>query len=447
MLIAGATVFTVDENDTIFAGGHVRAEGREIVEVSPSPLAPRQGEEVIDATGHLLLPGFVNTHTHLFQTLLRGVYEERPLGVYLDYIYRSGLELSREDCHAAAVLGSLEAIRSGTTTVTDHHFLNRVPELAQATVDGMRDAGVRAVLARTLMDMGPGIPTALFDEPASALRQVDELLQRYRSARADRSVTIMTGPNTPGMNASAEAVRAAAEYAAAKGIRQSAHVAEYKGVVAAVKQRYGIDGVVNWLDGLGALNPEFLAVHAVQVAAREVDVLARCGCAVSHNPFSNLFCGDRNAPVGDYLAARLRVGLGTDGAANNNAQGVLDALRITRLLQRAHPTAPNAITPAQGLRMATIDGARALGLDDVAGSIEPGKRADLALVQLQNAPHTVPTHDPLVQLVHSVKTTDVRTVFVDGRCVMRDWKVASIDEPAALRRAAEAGQALVARLG
>jgi 5-methylthioadenosine/S-adenosylhomocysteine deaminase len=97
--------------------------------------------------------------------------------------------------------------------------------------------------------------------------------------------------------------------------------------------------------------------------------------------------------------------------------------------------------------MATIDGARALGLDDVAGSIEPGKRADLALVQLQNAPHTVPTHDPLVQLVHSVKTTDVRTVFVDGRCVMRDWKVASIDEPAALRRAAEAGQALVARLG
>jgi len=447
MLITGATVFTVDARDAVLAAGHVRVRGNRIAEVSASPICPEPGEEVIDAAGQLLLPGFVNTHTHLFQTLLRGVYEERPLAIYLDYIYRSGLELTGADCYEAAQLGSLEAIRAGTTTIVDHHFLNRVPELAESTIDGMLDTGVRAVLARTVMDMGPGIPPQLLEDPAHALREVDALLERYRHARLDRRLTIMTGPNTPGMNASAEAVRAASAFAAARGLRQSAHVAEYKGVVQAVRERYGVEGVVHWLDGLGALDDRFLAVHAVQVEADEVGRLSQRGCAISHNPFSNLFCGDRNAPVSDYLAAGLRVGLGTDGAANNNAQGVLDALRITRLLQRAHPVAPEAITPQRGLRMATIDGARALGLDDVVGSIEAGKRADLVLLRVAHAPHSVPTHDPLVQLVHSVKTTDARTVLIDGRIVLRDGRVLSVDEPAVLQAAAAAGRDLVRRLG
>lgn len=447
MLITGAAVFTVDAQDTVLPGGCVRVDGRDIVQVSAAALDPAPGEQVVDATGQLLIPGLVNTHTHLFQGLLRGVYEERPLRVYLDYIYRSGLELSREDALAAALLGGLEAIRAGTTTVTDHHFLNRIPALAEATVDGMRQAGVRAVLARTVMDTGPGIPQELLEDPAAGLRDVDALLERYREERADRSVTIMTGPNTPGMNASANAVKAAAAFARRKGIRQSAHVAEYKGVVEAVRRDYGVEGVVAWLDGLGALGPDLLAVHAVQVAPDEVERLARNGCAISHNPFSNLFCGDRNAPVSDYLAARLRVGFGTDGGANNNAQGVLDALRITRLLQRAHPTAPEAISPQLGLRMATLDGARALGLGDITGSIEAGKRADLVLVEVERTPHTVPTHDPLVQLVHSVKTTDVRNVWIDGRAVLRDGVVLTVDEPALLRRASEAGKALVKRLG
>jgi 5-methylthioadenosine/S-adenosylhomocysteine deaminase len=183
------------------------------------------------------------------------------------------------------------------------------------------------------------------------------------------------------------------------------------------------------------------------VRPEEISYLANSGASVSHNPFSNLFCGDRNAPVSDYMAAGATIGFGTDGAANNNAQGILDVLRITRLLQRTHPTAPEAITPERAIRMATVEGAAAIGLSHLTGSVEIGKRADLIILDYDVLPHSVPTHDVTVQLVHSMKGTDVRTVLVDGRVVMRDRVVLTVDEPAVLSAAASAGHALVRRLG
>ena len=144
------------------------------------------------------MPGLVNTHVHLFQTLLRGVYEERPLSIYLDYIYRSGVELTPQDSRLSAMLGSLESVRAGATTLVDHHFLNRIPALAEATIDGMLEVGVRAGLARTIMDMGDGIPDAVKESPAEGLRCVDALLARHADDCRCGRVTIMTGPNTPG---------------------------------------------------------------------------------------------------------------------------------------------------------------------------------------------------------------------------------------------------------
>jgi 5-methylthioadenosine/S-adenosylhomocysteine deaminase len=447
MLIAEATLFTVDPGNRIIDPAWIRIRGGLIEEVSPKALKPLDGEEVIDAKKRIVMPGLVNTHTHLFQTLLRGVYEERPLAVYLDYIYRSGLELTREDSRISGMLGSIEQIRSGATTVVDHHFLNRIEALAEGTIDGMREVGVRALLARTVMDMGDTLPPAILEKPEDGLRAVENLLKRYDADRKARLVTIMTGPNTPGVNASDHVVVATRDFAKMHGIRCSAHVAEYKGAVESVRRKYGYDGVVEWLNHLDALGPNFLAVHAVQVKPEEVGHLARSHTPVSHNPFSNLFCGDRNAPVSDYLKAGVTVGFGTDGGANNNAQGVLDALRITRLLQRTHPTDPTAITPEQAVRMATIDGAKSLGLDDIIGSIEPGKHADLIFIDYEEAAHTVPTHDVLVQLVHSVKGADVGSAMVDGRFILRDRKMLTVDEPAVLKAAASAGRNLVHRLG
>jgi 5-methylthioadenosine/S-adenosylhomocysteine deaminase len=447
MLISEATVLMINARDEILTPGWVRIVDGAIAEVSRRPLARDLDEEEIEARGKLLLPGFVNTHTHLFQTLLRGVYEERPLATYLDYIYRSGLELTQDDSRISAMLGSLEAVRAGTTTVVDHHFLNRIPALAEATVEGMREVGIRSVLARTVMDMGDLLPRDVLEQPAEGLRAVEALLERFAAERRTGMVTIMTGPNTPGVNASDVAVVATRDFAKRHGIRRSAHVAEYRGAVESVRRKYGQEGVVAWMDSLGALGPDLLAVHAVQLQPEEIDALARSGATVSHNPYSNLFCADRNAPISDYLKRGVAVGFGTDGGANNNAQGVLDALRITRLLQRAHPTDPDAITPEKGIRMATIDGARSIGLDHLIGSIEVGKRADLAIVDYEELPHTVPTHDVVVQLVHSMKISDVRSTIVDGRFVMRDRDIVTVDERAVLKAASAAGKQLVRRLG
>ena len=422
------------------------SKGSDLVEVSGEPLEPRPGEEVLDAAGLAVIPGLVNTHVHGFQTLLRAVYDELPLGTYLSYIYRCGLVLTAEDSHAGGVLAGIEAIRSGTTTLVDHHFLNRGNELIEGTIQGMLRTGVRSVVARTIMDVGDGLPDAIKESPAKALERLDELLQGHAEERSRRTLTLMGGPNTPGINASAEACVASREHAAERGIRRSAHVAEYRGVVDAVAAAHGVHGPVRWLGQIGALGPDLLAVHAVQVEDDEVAYLREHGVAVSHNPFSNLFCGDRNAPVDRYLDAGLRVGLGTDGAANNNGQGILDAMRVTRLLQRSRPD-PFAISPLMGLRMATIDGARGIGLDDIVGSIEVGKRADLALIRLGASPHMVPIHELMGHLAHFAKGTDVQTTIIGGRVRMRDRVLVELDEREWYDRIQRVSTALVSRLG
>jgi 5-methylthioadenosine/S-adenosylhomocysteine deaminase len=446
-LISGGTVLTVDASDTVLHPGWVRTRGGLITEVSSVVLSPEPGEDVIDAAGAIVMPGMVNTHSHLFQILLRSIYDERPLSVYLDYIYRSGVEMSPEAERSAARLAALEAVRAGVTTIVDHHFLNRSDDLAAATIDGVRSVGMRAVLARTILDMGDGLPPAIVETPERGLAAVDRLRARYREEISAGLVDVWTGPNTPGVNASAEAAIATREYAESTGTRRSAHVAEYKGAVEAVLRRYGYEGVVEWLNAIGALGPDLLAVHSVQVRPTEIEALARSGAAVSHNPFSNLFCGDRTAPVSDYLSAGMAVGLGTDGDANNDGATILDAARITRLLQRLHPTEPAAISQAAGVRMCTAGGASAIGMADRIGSVEAGKRADLVILDLGRLPHSVPVHDPLAQLVHSARPSDTRTVLIEGRAVMRDRRFVHLDEDSILEDGQRAAAELVARLG
>lgn len=446
MIIKGGVVITMDAGDRVLDPGWVRVEGHTITEVSGRPLEPDGSEDVIEAAGLVVMPGLVNTHVHLFQTLLRAVYDELPLSTYLAYIYRCGVELSHEDCRVGGVLGGLEALQSGTTTLVDHHFLNRGNELVEGTIAGMLASGVRSVIARTVMDIGDGLPEVIKEAPLDALALVDALIAEHSDDVASGSLTVMTGPNTPGINASAEACVATAGYAAERGLRRSAHVAEHRGVLEAVHDRYGTQGVIRWLSNLGVLGPDLLAVHAVQVDDEEVPLLRDHGVPVSHNPFSNLFCGDRNAPIDLYLDAGMTVGFGTDGAANNNGQGIMDALRVTRLLQRSRPD-PFAISPLRALRMATIDGARSLGLDALIGSIEVGKRADIALFETKAAPHMVPVHDLVGHVAHFAKGSDVRTTIVDGRVVMRDRIMLELDPAEQYSKAQEHASALVERLG
>lgn len=446
MLLCNSPIITCDSETRVVDRGWLRTRGNVIAALGDgAPPAPKPGERVIDCEGAVLLPGLVNTHVHSFQTLLRGYYDHLPLLEYLRYVYRCGEELTAEDARSSGRLAAMEALRSGVTTLVDHHFLNRTPELAAATIEGARSVGVRMVLARTSMDCGDGLPAAIKEQPERAAANTDELMRVFRRSIDDGTVHVMSGANTPGINASAALVREISAYAADRGLTCSSHVAEYAEVRSAVRNDYGIDGVVRWLATLGALGPRLLAVHAVHVDSSEIELMREAAVSVSHNPFSNLFCGPTTAPVSDYLAAGLRVGLGTDGAANNNGLDIFDAARITRILERANPERAG-ISVAQTLQLATSNGAKALGLDHMIGSLEPGKRADIVAVGT-DAPHMTPMFVPDRHIAYFGKGSDARHVIADGELVVEDGVFVRHDAVGSRRTADECARALVARLG
>jgi 5-methylthioadenosine/S-adenosylhomocysteine deaminase len=437
LVIRGGTVISMDSERRILPAATVTVQDGAIVSVGPS-VEPPDGARVIDATNAVVIPGMVNAHTHLLQVLLRGAYEALPFSDWLRNIYHLGERLTEEHNHISAMLGCGEALLSGVTTVVEHNFLNRSTGLALATIDGMREAGVRMAYARTAMDLGGLAPPAALEDPNAATEAVDALLDALDTA--DPMLSVLSGPNTPGVSASAELVVVMHRHAHERGLRQSMHLAENDGVVTAVHDRYGVEGVVRWLDGLGVLDDTVIAPHSVALHPDEVETLARRGVHVAHNPVSNMFLGDGVAPVVDLVAAGGNVCLGTDGAASNNAQDMIQVLKMASLLQRAQRRDPAAVPPMEALAMATINGARALGLDGLIGSIEPGKRADLVVIDL-DTPHATVTHDPAAQFVYCVNAADVRTVLVDGQVVVDDFALTTMDLgsvlPTARRAAAE----------
>jgi len=440
IVIRNATVITMDTERRVLPAATITVRDGAILDVSGTPPEVERDATVIDASGAVVIPGIVNAHTHLLQVLLRGVYEELPFSEWLRNIYHLGERLTGEHNRVSALLGCGESLLSGVTTVVEHNFLNATEELARSTIDGMRDAGVRVAYARTAMDLGELAPASALERPEQALEAVDALAAAVGSG--DPMLTLMTGPNTPGVSASDEMVVAMHRYAKERGMRQSLHLAENTGVVEAVRSRHGVDGVVRWMEGLGVLDDTVLAAHSVALYPDEVETLANRGVHVSHNPVSNMFLGDGVAPVVDLAAAGGNVCLGTDGAASNNAQDMVQVLKMASLLQRVHRRDPGAVPPMEALAMATINGARALGLDDVIGSIEPGKRADLVVIDM-DTPNATVMHDPVSQVVYCVKSSDVRTVLVDGRVVVDDFELTTMELSAVLPAARAAAAELM----
>ena len=442
MLIEGATVVTVDRSNRILEPGWIAVRDGRITAVSDHPIAALDGEERLRADGRVIVPGLVNAHTHLFQTLIRGIFDRLPFSRWLRGIYHCHGALSTGASRAAGALGALESLRSGVTTIADHQFLNHGNDWALATIDGIREVGLRTVMARTIMDLGSLAPAAALERPEDGLRSVLELVEASRDATSDRMLTIMTGANTPGVSASGELVLAVRRFAERHGIGRSQHIAESVDVLAAVEADHGKLGVVEWLESIDALGQGSLAAHAVHVSAAEIEVMAARRISVSHNPVSNMFLGDGIAPVPEMLRAGVNVALGTDGASSNNVQDMFEVMKAAALLQRLRGGA-GAVDPAVVLRMATINGARALGLAEVTGSIERGKRADLLVLDLDRHPPTTGVHDLHSAIVYCAGPANVDTVLVDGRVLLREGEVVSADE----RRVLADGRAAAVELG
>ncbi|MEU7203707.1 amidohydrolase [Streptomyces sp. NPDC045470] len=417
LLVHGGTVLTVDAAGTVLADGAVAVRGGEIVAVGPAAelRASHRAAEEIDATGCLVLPGLVNTHTHLAMTLLRGHADDLDLQGFLGRVVpRENALLSPEAVTAGLRLAVAESVRGGVTTALDMYWFHEAAERAA------RDAGWRLLSGPTFMDV-PGPPDRM--PYGNRMAWARGHLDGRAPSPGTRPVVFAHSAYTLDTAQLKDIAALAREHGALLHL----HAAENANEVATVRERHG-KRPVELLESLGLLGPDTLLAHAVELTATEIAALAATGTGVAHCPVSNLKLGSGVAPVPELLRQGVRVGLGTDGAVSSNSLDMVGALGMAALVHKAGGD-PTAVGAEQAVRMATIEGARALGLGGQLGSLEVGKRADLAVLDLGGT-HLAPRHDPWSTLAYSARAGDVRDTVVDGRVLMRDRRLTTLDEAA-----------------
>ena len=446
--ITDSTILPMTGPGAVIEAGYVTAVDGVITGVGAGDPPARERGSRIDGRGKVLMPGLVNAHTHLYQVLLRAVWEDLPFLAWLKRIYGVAEALNPDHMLAGTLLGCLENLKGGVTTVCEHNFLNPGPECAVAAVEAIAQSGLRGVFARTIMDTGEIVPDCTRETPETAFARIEELMSHHSgngSPEEAGRLTFRTGPNTPPINSSPDLLREIRRFADHHSIGISAHVAESASVVEVTRRECNRPGVVAHLKDFDIPGEDTIFAHSVHVSPEEIDHLANTNTAVSHNPVSNMMLGDGIAPVVEMLAAGVTVGLGSDGAASNHSQDLFETMKAASLLQKVKHQDAGVIGPYQVLRMGTIEGARALGLGDVCGTVEVGKRADLILVDIQK-PHFQPVNDLVSQLVHCAKATDVDTVVADGRVLMRGRECVLLDEGEILQRARAARRDLMGRM-
>jgi 5-methylthioadenosine/S-adenosylhomocysteine deaminase len=422
LVIAGGTVVTMD-GGRVLSPGAVAIAGKDIVAVgAPAAVAAQyEAKQSIDATGDVVLPGLINTHTHAPMVLYRGLADDLALMDWLqNYIFPAEAKtVSPDFVRAGTQLAALEMIRSGTTTYADMYYFEE--EIARAT----KEAGLRGVLGQTIIQF----PAPDAKTPADALARAERFLREYAG---DELIVPAVAPHSL-YTLDAASLQASRALATRERAPVLIHLAETRDEVDIARTKHRTTPV-GYLESLGFLGPRTLAAHAVWLTDAELQILARRGVGVAHNPESNMKLASGTARVSAMRAASIPVGLGTDGAASNNDLDMFEAIRQAALLQKLHTGDPRAIPARVALEMATIEGARALGMDRHIGSLAAGKRADLILVSMAS-PRQTPMYDPLSHLVYTTRGDDVKTTIVNGRVLMRDGKILTLDEAAVLREA------------
>jgi 5-methylthioadenosine/S-adenosylhomocysteine deaminase len=416
LVVTGGGVVTMDPSRRILSPGAVAVDGRDIVAVGTPEEIARQfsAAETIDAAGALVIPGLINTHTHAPMVMYRGLADDLALMDWLQkYIFPAEAKtVSPEMVRVGTRLAALEMIQSGTTTFADMYYFE--DEIARAT----KAAGLRAVLGQSVI----GFPVADAKTPAEGLARAEAFIKAYAG---DDLITAAPAPHSP-YTVDEPTLRAVRDLAAKYRTPILIHLAETEDEVAIIRERHKMTPTA-WLESIGLLGPNVVAAHGVWLNDEDIAILKRTGTSVSHNPESNMKLASGAAPVPKYLAAGVTVGLGTDGAASNNDLDMFEAMRQAAFLHKHATRDPQAVPALAALEMATIFGARALGLDKTIGSIEVGKRADLIVVAMDGARQT-PMYNPVSHLVYVARGDDVRTTVVNGRVLMRDRRMRTLDE-------------------
>ena len=413
LLITNGTVLTLDASDTEIRNGAVAVHNDLITAVGPAvEFSDWSASRVIDAAGGIVMPGLINSHTHASMTCFRGLADDLQLMTWLnDHIFPAEAKLDEHKVFWGAMLACAEMIMSGTTCFCDMYLYE------DAVARAAKETGIRAVVGEVLYD---------FDSPnygpiEKGFEYTQALIDRWKG---DPLVTIAVEPHSAYLCAP-ELLKRAFSLAQDFNLPLVIHLAESKSEVEQIKERYGRTPVEHLAD-LDILAPNVLACHCVELTPNDINLLQRFDVKVAHNVESNMKLASGIAPIPSLLREKICVGLGTDGCASNNDLDLFLEIDTVAKLHKANTLDPTTMDALTVLKMATINGARALGLDESIGSLEKGKKADLIIIDTHK-PHLTPMYNPVSHLVYAVMGSDVRTSIINGAIVMEDGQLRTIN--------------------
>jgi 5-methylthioadenosine/S-adenosylhomocysteine deaminase len=438
LLIRDATIITLDVEDRIFEGSVVIDRGR-IAAIEPSSAGQFHNtfDEVIDARGRLLLPGFVQTHIHLCQTLFRGAADDLSLIDWLKQrIWPMEAAHTTDSLYASSRLGIAELIKGGTTCALTMETVHHTDAVFQA----IEESGLRATVGKCMMDDGEDLPGALIEKTEDSINESLRLLDQWEG-RANGRIRYCFAPRFA-VSCTRELLERVARLSRERGVLVHTHASENQDEIKMVERATGKRNI-EYLHEVGLTASHVVLAHCIWLDENEMEILRKTGTHVSHCPSSNLKLASGIARITEMMDRGISVSLGADGAPCNNRLDMFTEMRSCALLQKVL-CGSQSMPASHALRMATIGGARALGLADEIGSVEIGKRADLILLNLDRL-HTTPRPDPISTIVYSAEAWDVEIVIIDGQIVMRERELLTLDERAVITQARIEAEQLMRR--
>ncbi|NQS91236.1 MAG: amidohydrolase [Chloroflexi bacterium] len=446
LLIENGTILTVNSSDDEYPNGYLFIEDDLItcVAAGDTPDSIRsQADEVIDASGQIVMPGLINAHVHLQQSLVRGLADDREVWDWVQNVaFPIYAAMNPEEVYLATMIGMIENIRSGATSTTDNQTVRSMPGNFDAAFRAAKESGIRYKLARGFNNHG--VPDQFIETADEIIEDMERLYEDWHAQENGR-LRLDFNPHTLYLVAEDTLLRVN-DKALEWGIGIHLHTAESREELDMFFKDTG-QFHVEWLAERELLGPHFQLAHSVWLNEYEMDKIAESGAVPVHNPVCNMFCGSGVSPVPEMLSRNIPVAMGTDGQACNNGQEMMDTLKWTINIHKLNSRDAMVITPEEVIQLATRNGAYAFGQPEQIGSLEPGKKADLIIVDLDDPRMTTPTLNLPSLLVNFSRAEDVATTIVDGKILMRDRKILVLDEAELKQEFSNARKKLLERAG
>ena len=433
IIIRNGWLLTMAPDSRVIKKGAVAVRGDSIVAAGPQDVlgARYKPWKTIDACGGIIMPGLVNAHTHAAMTCFRGLADDLPLMTWLnEYIFPAEAKLTSDAVYQGALLACAEMILSGTTTFCDMYLFE--DSVARAA----KEAGMRAVVGEVLYDF----PSPNYGPMEEGLKYTEALIDRWRD---DPLINIAVEPHSAYL-CSPDLLKRVKAIADRNGVPVVIHLSESEKEVDQIRGKYGKTPVEH-LAEIGFLNPGVIAAHCVALSKNDIRLLREFGVKVAHNPESNMKLASGISPVPELLKYGITVGIGTDGCASNNNLDLLQEMDTAAKLHKVNRLDPTVMDAPTVVRMATFDGARVLGLQDLIGSLEPGKKADIIVIDTRQ-PHLTPMYDVYSHLVYAVSGHDVVTSIVNGKVLMENRVLTTLDQDAVIESVNRIAERVVSKI-